>query len=94
MTCAWGLETVEDPIPALAQFLRVSRPGGHICLVFCADRPAASPTALLFRQMIERRGLGQFLNCACISAAVIGLGGLAARVLHFTGPAAALLLTR
>ena len=39
VTCAWGIETLDHPDPALAELVRVTRPGGHICLVFCAERP-------------------------------------------------------
>ncbi|QBF33890.1 class I SAM-dependent methyltransferase [Thalassococcus sp. S3] len=94
VTCAWGIETLPDPTPALAEFLRVCRPGGFVCLVFCADRPARSITGEFLRHRIAGRGLGAFLCGASILRTARTLGARNIRPLHCTGPAAAVLFQK
>lgn len=91
VTCAWGIETLDDPRPALGEFLRVARPGAAICIVFCAERPARSLWGEALRHSIEWRGLGRFLDGPLVMAAAATLGARDIRALHCTGPAAAVL---
>jgi len=92
VTCAWGIETIGDARLAIAEFVRVCRPGGHVCLVFCADRPVRSWLARVLRTAITRRGLGRFLDAASVMRAGAQCGAVMAQPLHCTGPAAAILL--
>lgn len=92
VTCAWGLETVGNPSLALAEFLRVVRPGGAVCLVFCADRPARSIWNWFARQHVETTSRGRFLDCEEVLAMVRSLGAQSVQVLHSTGSAAALIV--
>lgn len=92
ITCAWGLETLEDPGPALREFIRVARPGGRICLVFCADRPPQSVIGAFMREHIRYSDRGRFLNCETLTAGALEAGALHVQTLHCTGPAAAMIL--
>lgn len=92
LTCAWGIETLPDPQPALAEFIRVTRPGGQVCLVFCADRPARSLIGRALRHNIHQTGKGSFLSPdqLCEISASVPLRHI--QLLHCSGPAAAMIL--
>lgn len=92
LTCAWGIETLADPRPALAEFVRVTRPGGHVCLVFCADRPTPSLMGRVMRRAIVNSGRGTFLNCQNLRQFADMAGAKHVQILHCTGPAAAMIL--
>ncbi len=92
LTCAWGLETQRNPCPALAEFVRVTRPGGQICLVFCADRPAQSWIASLLRHRVSRSGRGTFLDHLNMKRLAQDAGAVRVQLLHCSGPAAAMIL--
>lgn len=92
VTCAWGLETVGQPSLALAEFLRVVRPGGAICLVFCADRPSKSIWNWAARRHVETTSRGRFLNGEEVQEMLRSLGVQSVQVLHSTGSAAAMIV--
>lgn len=92
LTCAWGIETLHDPRPALAEFVRATRPGGHVCLVFCADRPAQSFVGQALRRHIALSGRGRFLDHDTIGKLCTLAGAAKVQILHSTGPAAAMIL--
>ena len=92
LTCAWGIETLADPRPALAEFVRVTRPGGHVCLVFCADRPCGSLVARALRHNVAQTGRGQFLSHQDLNSLARLAGARHVQTLHCTGPAAAMIL--
>ncbi len=92
LTCAWGIETLCDPRPALAEFIRVTKPGGHICLVFCADRPAQSFIGRALRHNVAATGRGTFLDHRTIGEYAMDAGARQIQTLHCTGPAAAMIL--
>ena len=92
VTCAWGIEVLQDPRPALREFVRVTRPNGHICIVFCADRPARSWVARTLRNHVSLSGRGQFLDHAMLKTFAIAAGAQHVQTLHCSGPAAALLI--
>jgi len=92
VTCAWGIETLNDPGPALAEFVRVTRPGGHICLVFCADRPTRSIFGAALRHRIVASGRGRFLDNRAMHQKAIIAGAKSVQTLHCIGPAAAMIL--
>lgn len=92
LTCAWGIETLHDPTQALTEFVRVTRSRGHICLVFCADRPAQSLLAQALRQSVAHSGRGRFLDHATLRDMAIEAGVRHVQTLHCTGPAAAMIL--
>ncbi|MFK7942640.1 MAG: class I SAM-dependent methyltransferase [Paracoccaceae bacterium] len=91
VTCAWALETTPAPKLALRELCRVVRPGGVLCLAFCAQAPAHAPAAWLMRQAIMWRGTGQFLSREHVANEIRGLGGFEVRLIPSNGPAAALL---
>ena len=67
VTCAWGLEVLNDPDPALREFVRVARADGRICLVFCAERPAGSMLGTLFSAHIRHSRRGRFLDTGTLA---------------------------
>ncbi|MEM9795504.1 MAG: methyltransferase domain-containing protein [Pseudomonadota bacterium] len=92
VTCAWGIEVLDDPRPALREFIRVTRPAGHVCIVFCADRPAQSFVGRALRRHISRSGRGRFLDHEMLREFAIATGARHVQTLHCTGPAAAMIV--
>lgn len=92
VTCAWGIETLDDPGSALTEFVRVTRHGGHVCLVFCADRPARSIFGAACRHRITASGRGRFLDNQAMHKMARMAGAKYIQTLHCTGPAAAMIL--
>ena len=92
VTCAWGIEVLEDPKRAVQEFIRVTRPGGHICLVFCADRPAHSLFGRALRNHVHLTRRGQFLDHVTLKAEAVETGARHVQILHCTGPAAAMII--
>lgn len=91
VTCAWALETVPSPATALRELCRVVRPGGALCLAFCANTPASSMTGWLMRQALTRRNTGRFLDGEVVVSTIEGLGGFETRLLPCNGPVSALI---
>lgn len=91
VTCAWGLETVDDPVRALSEFVRVTRHGGHVCVVFCADRPSRSLLGRALRHKVTYSGRGTFLSHTRMRAFAKAAGAHRVQALHCTGPAAAMI---
>ena len=94
VTCAWALETVPHPEVALRELCRVVRPGGVLCLAFCATTPARDPAAWLMRQAIMWRGAGRFLSRDHVIHTIRRSGEFEVRLVPSSGPAAALLARR
>ncbi|WP_299779409.1 methyltransferase domain-containing protein [uncultured Roseobacter sp.] len=94
VTCVWALETVPDPHLALTELCRVVRPGGALCLAFCADEPARGLADCLMRQALLYRGTGQFLSCADLMRDIESFDGFQARAIPSQGPAATVLARR
>lgn len=94
VTCAWALETVLDLRTAVSELCRVVRPGGILCLIFCAEAPAGALGAWLLRQAILWRGTGQFLSRTVVCEAIRANGPFEVRAIPNRGPAAALVARR
>lgn len=92
LTCAWGIETLADPRNALAEFVRVTRTGGFVCLVFCADRPSRSLIGRALRHNVSQSGRGKFLSHSNLYARSQDVGARQVQLLHCNGPAAAMIL--
>lgn len=92
LTCAWGIETVADPRPALTEFVRVTRSGGQVVLVYCADRPAGTLIGRALRRHVARSGRGSFLRHQTMADMAAEAGARHVQSLHCTGPAAAMIL--
>ena len=94
VTCVWALETTSDPNFALAELCRVVRPGGVLCLAFCADMPARGLTDSVMRQALLYRGTGQFLSRRHVTQWIESVGGFSVSTIPTNGPAATLLAKR
>ena len=94
VTCAWALETTAKPELALQELCRVVRPGGVLCLVFCADMPARGLTYSLMRQALLYRGTVQFLSRQRVIEAIERRSRFSVRAIPSNGPAATLLAKR
>lgn len=94
VTCAWALETVPHPNLALKELCRVVRPGGVLCLAFCANLPARGLADGLMRQALLWRGSGQFLSHGHVIHTLENAGEFVVRSVPSTGPAATLLARR
>lgn len=94
VTCAWALETVPDPDVALRELCRVVRPGGVLCLAFCADLPARAMADWLIRRALQARGTGRFLSREQVIRALRESEAFDVRPIPSQGPAAALLARR
>lgn len=92
LTCAWGIETLIDPRPALGEFVRATRPGGHVCLVFCADRPSQFLIGRALRHNVSRSGRGNFLSHTNLHKLARQAGVRHVQMLNCSGPAAAMIL--
>ena len=92
VTCAWGIEVLSDPSIAIQEFMRVTRANGHLCLVFCADRPARSLMSRVLRSHVVYTNRGQFLDPARVGAFALSIGALHVQRLFCTGPAAAMII--
>ncbi|WP_282077266.1 methyltransferase domain-containing protein [Epibacterium ulvae] len=92
LTCAWGLETLDDPYPALSEFVRVTRCGGHVCIVFCADRQPRSIADRMLRHRISQTGRGSFLVDGKMRELAMTAGARRVQSLHCSGSAAAMIL--
>jgi len=92
LTCAWGIETLVNPFPALSEFVRVTRSGGHVCIVFCADRPPRSIADRALRHRIVHSGRGTFLVHNHVRDLAKTAGAHRVQSLHCSGSAAAMIL--
>ena len=94
VTCVWALETVPNPVLALKELCRVVRPGGVLCLAFCADMPARGLTDSFMRQALLCRGTGRFLPRKLVIDAIERSVGFKVQAIPSRGPAATLLAKR
>lgn len=94
VTCAWALETVLEPNAALGELCRVLRPGGLLCLTFCAEKTSRSVLDWLMQKRLVSRGTGQFLSIPKIEARLRDEMNCDVRVLPSSGPAATLIARR
>ncbi len=94
VTCAWALETVPDPHLALSELCRVVRPGGALCLAFCADEPSRGLADSLMRQALLLRGTGRFMSRSRLMQAIGRFESFEVRAIPSHGPASTLLARR
>ena len=94
VTCAWALETSSCLDQALAELCRVVRPGGLLCLAFCAQKSSLGLTGKVMTMALSLRGSGRFLPLSDIGMLLKDKGGFDVRTLPCNGPAAALIVRR
>ena len=91
---ARAIETVRNAGTALGDLLRVTAPGGHLCLAFCADVPGCDLLDRAMVRAVRTRGTGAFLDPAAVAAILERCSGLRVRRVACTGPAAVLVVAR
>lgn len=94
VTCAWALETTNRPGKALTELIRVTRPGGHICVVFCADVRCAGWLGRFMKWSVKFRKSGKFLNVEDVEMALTNEDVSTIRRLPCNGPAVSLLIRK
>ncbi|MCP4315613.1 MAG: methyltransferase domain-containing protein [Hyphomicrobiales bacterium] len=94
VTCAWALETTTRTSQAVSELVRVAKPGGFVCLVFCADVPFVGLAGKLMRSAVSFRGTGRFLDPGHVETALERTAVDRIIRLPCGGPAVALLIHR
>lgn len=94
VTCAWALETATSLEQALGELCRMVRPGGVLCLAFCAQKTSLSFAGRAMTLALSLRGSGRFLPLDEVHALLERNGEFDVRVLPCGGPAAALIARR
>lgn len=67
---AWAIEATDDETTAIAELMRVVRPGGVVLIAFCATEPPSRLAASFLRKGIELRRTGRFLDAGKVEAAL------------------------
>lgn len=87
VVAAWSIEATDDPDLAIAELVRVVKPGGMLIAAFCADEKAGWMGNIL-RTCVELRGTGRFLSRNRVLAAAQHAGVIDAMHYRLRGPAA------
>ena len=67
---AWAIEATNDEATAIAELMRVVRPGGTVLVAFCATEPPRRLAASVLRKGIEFRRTGRFLEAEKVEVAM------------------------
>lgn len=94
IACAWALETTPTPELALDELARVLRPGGVLCLAFCADTPSSGLLDWAARRVLTLRGTGRFLQTADVVSELERSMICNVRIVPVAGPAAMIVARR
>jgi ubiquinone/menaquinone biosynthesis C-methylase UbiE len=92
--CAWVIETVEEPFQAIDELWRVTRIGGHVCVVFSAETNCSDMFDRLVIGAVKLRGTGKLLSPCAVEAKLKSLKGGQVRRISCQGPAAVYLLEK
>ena len=86
ITCAWALETADDPLLALQELARVLRPGGALFVTFCARKAPESYLDRVMQSCLEIRQTGRFMNFHYVLQVIENAMKCEIKVLPSTGP--------
>lgn len=92
--CAWALETTTNLERSVKELCRVVRPGGLLCLAFCAQTASQGILGRAMTLALSLRGSGRFLLADEIRTALAEQDSFELRHLPCNGPAAALIIRR
>ena len=87
----WSVETLANPSAGLQELVRVTRPGGWVAIVFCAQQGAIDWLDCCVRLAIAVRGSGRMLAPERVRRDLAKAGAAEIRQLHCRGPAQALI---
>ena len=88
LTCAWALETATNPALAISEMVRLLRPGGLLCLAFCAEQPPRGCADWIISQTLRLRGTGRFLRVQDVTSLIRAQGPSNVVSVPLTGPVA------
>ena len=94
VTCGWALEATNRPQKALTELIRVAKPGGYICVVFCADVCCGGWLGQFMKWSVKLRKTGRFLNVEDIEMALTHSNVSTIRRLPCKGPAVSLFIKK
>lgn len=94
VTCSWTLETTPRTGRALGELLRAAKPGGHVCIAFCADLRCTRISEIVLKTAVEWRGTGRFLALSDVEQALERLDVDRVRRLPCRGPAAVMMIDK
>lgn len=94
VTCSWALETTPRTGRALAELLRATKPGGHVCIAFCADLRCNRVSEVVLKTAVKWRGTGRFLRLCDVEQALERIDVERVRRLRCGGPAAVLMIEK
>jgi len=94
VSCAWALETTTNLERSVTELCRVVRPGGLLCLAFCAQTASQSILGRAMALALSIRGSGRLLLADEIRTALAEQDSFELRHLPCNGPAAALIVRK
>lgn len=87
----WVIEASGDPLRAIRELHRITRPGGHVGLLFCSRTETSDMIDRIVERAVIFKGTGQFLQTDAVADELIASGADQIRRLACRGPATALL---
>lgn len=89
----WSIETLADPLAGVHELIRLTRPGGTVCMAFCAALDGVDWRSLCVGTMLRMRGTGRLLAERKVDAALREGGASVVRWPTCRGPVRAAIAT-
>ncbi len=94
VSCAWGIETTDQPARTVRELMRVVRPGGHLCFVSCVDVRSVGLGGRVMKRAMMLRNTGRFLDPAILEEFARAPENAFARSIPCRGPAVAMVVKK